>query len=94
MPQVPIPEEIVQAEHFAPPVALDLSYPYPSGHMLRSVIIFAALYPLSENRSLHTGVVLVLLMMAAAHVNLGVHWGSDVVGEGSSPCCVRSGRRI
>lgn len=79
LPQVPIPAGSGRAEDYAL-IAVGFPYPYPSGHVLRSVIIFGALYLLSGSKFLRAGVVLVLLMMAAARVYLGVHWASDVAG--------------
>jgi membrane-associated phospholipid phosphatase len=80
LPQVLVPEGIERAEDFAPLVALDFPYPYPSGHMLRSVILLGALYPLSKDRLSRAGIVLVLMGIAASRVYLGAHWASDVVG--------------
>ena len=44
LPQQPIPEGSVWLEDFAPLVVAKFPYPYPSGRMLRAVILFGALY--------------------------------------------------
>ncbi len=80
LPQVPIQEETVRAEDYAPLVAMELPYPYPSGHVLRSVIIFGALCLLSGNWFLRASSLAVLIGIATSRVYFGVHWASDVVG--------------
>jgi hypothetical protein len=60
LPQVPVPQGTPQAEDYAPPVAVDHTYPYPSGHVIRSVIVFGALLLLSRNRFLRAGPLAVL----------------------------------
>jgi len=80
LPQVPLPEGSGRSLDYAPVVAVDYAYPYPSGHMLRGVVLFGALYLLSANRLLRAGILAALLALAASRVYLGVHWASDVVG--------------
>lgn len=80
LPQVPLPEGSGRSADYAPVVAVEYPYPYPSGHMLRGVILFGSLYLLSDNRLLRGGILAVLLALAASRVYLGVHWASDVVG--------------
>jgi undecaprenyl-diphosphatase len=55
-------------------------YPYPSGHMLRAVLLLGAVYALWPNRPARVAVVLILAGAAWARVYLGTHWPSDVLG--------------
>ena len=80
LPQVPMPEASGRSADYAPVVAVEYPYPYPSGHMLRAFILFGALYLLSDNRLVRAGIPALLLALAASRVYLGVHWASDVVG--------------
>ncbi|MBA2443617.1 MAG: phosphatase PAP2 family protein [Rubrobacter sp.] len=80
LPQAPMPEGISRSSGHSPLVELAYPYPYPSGHMLRAVIVFGAAYLLVENGLLRTGVVLLLAVMALSRVYLGVHWTTDLVG--------------
>jgi len=75
-----IPPGSARTEDFAPLVTVDHSYPYPSGHALRSTILLGSVYLLSGNSILRAGVVLALLGLLASRIYLGVHWPSDVVG--------------
>jgi undecaprenyl-diphosphatase len=80
LPQIPIPEGGGGTEDYAPLVTVGSPYPYPSGHVLRGVIVFGTLYLLSGNRFLRAGFLLVLTGIAANRVYFEVHWVSDVVG--------------
>ena len=80
LPVPPVPLGFARTEDFAPLLVADHSYPYPSGHALRSTILFGTVYLLIRNGFLRAGMVLVLLGLLAGRVYLGTHWASDVVG--------------
>ena len=80
LPQAQMQEETVRAEDYAPLLAMELPYPYPSGHALRSVIIFGALCLLSGNWFLRAGFLVVMAGISTSRVYFGVHWASDVLG--------------
>ncbi len=80
LPQVPVPEEAAREADPTPTLEVDTPYPYPSGHMLRSVLLLGAVVVLWPNRLLRTAVLVLLLGTAASRVYLGVHWVSDVIG--------------
>ena len=80
LPTVPVPEEAARAldPSFVPDVPY--RYPYPSGHMLRAVILFGGVYLLWPNRLLRAAILAILVGVAASRLYLGVHWTSDVIG--------------
>ena len=80
LPVPPVPTGFARTHDFAPLIVADHSYPYPSGHALRSTILLGTIYFLSKNGLLRVGVVLVLLGLLISRVYLGTHWTSDVVG--------------
>jgi membrane-associated phospholipid phosphatase len=80
LPQVPVPEEAARESDPTLTLEVDTPYPYPSGHMLRSVLLLGAIVVLWPNRLLWTAVLVLLLGTAASRVYLGVHWVSDVIG--------------
>ena len=79
LPTVPVPDEAARSTDPSF-IEMPYPYPYPSGHMLRSVILYGAVYLLWPNRLLRAAIVVLLIGMAASRVYVGVHWASDVVG--------------
>ena len=79
VPQAPIPGDVGRVPD---PSLFDFAtpYPYPSGHMLRAVLLLGAVYALWPNRPVRLIVVLTLAGAAWARVYLGTHWPSDVLG--------------
>lgn len=80
LPTPPVPAATARSSDPSPILELSYPYPYPSGHVLRSVILFGAVYLLWPHRSLRAAVLILLVGIAASRVYLGVHWASDVIG--------------
>jgi len=79
VPQAPVPGVAMRVPD---PSLLDVStpYPYPSGHMLRSVLLLGAIYALWPNRPARIALLIFLAASAVSRVYLGTHWPSDVIG--------------
>ena len=80
LPQPRMPEDAARVTDFSPMVDVQYAYPYPSGHMLRSVIVLGTIYVLWRNKVSRALIVVALVGMALSRVYLGVHWASDVIG--------------
>jgi undecaprenyl-diphosphatase len=68
--------------------ALPVSYAFPSGHALDSIVIYAALATLVSpyitsrggRLALVAGTAVLVLLIGISRIYLGVHWPSDVLG--------------
>ncbi|MGF1471601.1 MAG: phosphatase PAP2 family protein [Rubrobacteraceae bacterium] len=80
LPQAAMPEDTGRSTGYSPLVDVPYAHPYPSGHMLRSVLLLGVVFVLWKNRTARSLIVAALLGMAVSRMYLGVHWASDVIG--------------
>lgn len=80
LPTVPMSEETRRSFDATPLVEIAYSYSYPSGHMLRAVLLLGMVFVLWPIPPVRLAVLALLAGMAATRVYLGVHWASDVAG--------------
>ena len=80
LPVPPVPDVLVRAEDYAPIVAAEPPFPYPSGHMLRATMLLGAAWLITRRTWVLVLCCALLVGMAASRVYMGVHWPSDVVG--------------
>lgn len=80
LPVPPVPERLVRAEDYAPIVAAEPVFPYPSGHMLRATMLLGAAWLLTGKTIVGLVCGAILVGMGASRVYMGVHWPSDVIG--------------
>lgn len=76
----PMPDVAARMADPTPLVAFEYPFPYPSGHTLRSILVFGAIFVLWKNGISRTVLAIFVSSMALSRVYLGVHWTSDVVG--------------
>ncbi|MBA2344155.1 MAG: phosphatase PAP2 family protein [Rubrobacter sp.] len=76
----PMPDVAARMADPTPLVAFEYPFPYPSGHTLRSILVFGAIFVLWKNGISRTVLAIFISSMALSRVYLGVHWTSDVVG--------------
>lgn len=71
LPQAPLPKWAARAEDYAPLVTVAHPYPYPSVHVLRSVIVFGSLCLLWKNWFSRASILVMLVCIAASRVTSG-----------------------
>lgn len=80
LPVPPIPDFVGRTTGYSPTVEVEYLYPYPSGHMIRSVFFLGVIFVLWPNRWARAAIVASLAVVAATRIYLGVHWPSDLIG--------------
>lgn len=80
LPVPPIPDELGRTTDPSPIIEVAYPYPYPSGHMLRSVFLLGVIFVMWPNRLARAAILAFLALVATTRIYLGVHWPSDIIG--------------
>lgn len=80
LPVPRIPDEVGRTTDPSPIVEVAYPYPYPSGHMIRSVFLLGVIFVMWPNKIARAAILVFLALVAATRIYLGVHWPSDLVG--------------
>ncbi len=80
LPQPAMPVGISRVPDPTPLVQVDHRFPYPSGHVIRTVLVLGSLFALSESRATRIFILIFLASMISSRVYLGTHWASDTIG--------------